>query len=156
MDISILWQLLETSPLILFSESHVKDVLDDLLDGNDGVPPALEPVTEATGEYEASGLEILDYCTTSPLAKTTTTTTPITPYLQLHHHQSLLDEEEESNVSSDDRQTVVVGPPEASKSSCIPLVVSAASKWRAAADMGDSSANPNWRRAAVRAVQLQV
>ena len=65
-------------------------------------------------------------------------------------------EEESSNVSSDDRQTVVIGPPEAHKS-CIPLVVSAASKWRAAVDtMGDSSGNPNWRRAAVRAVQLQV
>ena len=64
-------------------------------------------------------------------------------------------EEESSNVSSDDRQTVVIGPPEAHKS-CIPLVVSAASKWRAAAEMGDQAANPNWRRAAVRAVQLQV
>ena len=112
-------------------------------------------MTEATGEDEASGLEILD-CTSIPLAESITTPPPI-PHLLLHQHQSLLDEEEESNVSSDDRQTVVVGPPtEASKSSCIPLVVSAASKWRAAADMGDSSANPNWRRAAVRAVQLQV
>ena len=112
-------------------------------------------MTEATGEDEASGLEILD-CTSIPLAESTTITPPI-PHLLLHQHQSLLDEEEESNVSSDDRQTVVVGhPTEASKSSCIPLVVSAASKWRAAADMGDSSANPNWRRAAVRAVQLQV
>ena len=112
-------------------------------------------MTEATGEDEASGLEILD-CTSIPLAESTTITPPI-PHLLLHQHQSLLDEEEESNVSSDDRQTVVVGPPtEASKSSCIPLVVSAASKWRAAAEMGDQAANPNWRRAAVRAVQLQV
>ena len=112
-------------------------------------------MTEATGEDEASGLEILD-CTSIPLAESTTTTPPI-PHLLLHQHQSRLDEEEESNVSSDDRQTVVVGPPEASKSSsCIPLVVSAASKWRAAAEMGDQAANPNWRRAAVRAVQLQV
>ena len=134
-----------------FSESHDKDVLDDLLDGNDEIPPALEPVTEATGEdEEASGLEIVLDCINSA----NITTAPAPQYL---HHQSLLEEEEESNVSSDDRQTVVVGPPEASKSSsCIPLVVSAASKWRAAADMGDSSANPNWRRAAVRAVQLQV
>ena len=106
-------------------------------------------MTEATGEdEEASGLEIILDCINSA----NITTAPAPQYL----HQSLLEEEEESNVSSDDRQTVVVGPPEASKSSCIPLVVSAASKWRAAADMGDSSANPNWRRAAVRAVQLQV
>ena len=34
------------------------------------------------------------------------------------------------------------------------LVAAAASTWRAAADMGDSS-NPKWRRVAVRAVQLQ-
>ena len=90
-------------------------------------------MTEAT-EDEASPLEI-----------TSATPAPQDSY-----------EEESSNVSSDDRQTVVIGPPEAHKS-CIPLVVSAASKWRAAVDtMGDTSGNPNWRRAAVRAVQLQV
>ena len=107
-------------------------------------------MTEATGEdEEASGLEIVLDCINSA----NITTAPAPQYL----HQSFLEEEEESNVSSDDRQTVVVGPPtEASKSSCIPLVVSAASKWRAAAEMGDQAANPNWRRAAVRAVQLQV
>ena len=109
-------------------------------------------MTEATGEdEEASGLEIILDCINS--ANITTAPAP-----HQYLHQSLLEEEEESNVSSDDRQTVVVGPPEASKSSsCIPLVVSAASKWRAAVDtMGDTSGNPNWRRAAVRAVQLQV
>ena len=34
------------------------------------------------------------------------------------------------------------------------LLAAAASTWRAAADMGDSS-NPKWRRVAVRAVQIQ-
>ena len=124
--------LLETFPPCSSDLSHDKEDQDySIQDG----PPALESVTEAT-EDEAL-LEIA--------------TPAITPALTL-------DEEEESNVSSDDRQTVVVSPPEAAKPyhTSIPLVVSAASKWRAAVDMGDSSGTPSWRRAAVRAVLLQV
>ena len=125
--------LLETFPPCSSDLSHDKEEEQDY-SSQDG-PPALESVTEAT-EDEAL-LEIA--------------TPALTPALTL-------DEEEESNVSSDDRQTVVVSPPEAAKPyhTSIPLVVSAASKWRAAVDMGDSAGTPSWRRAAVRAVLLQV
>ena len=60
---------------------------------------------------------------------------------------------------SDDRQTVLDSSQEnpsncdsVKKNKC--LLAAAASTWRAAADMGDSS-NPKWRRVAVRAVQIQ-
>ena len=69
------------------------------------------------------------------------------------------EEAKEGESESDDRQTVLDSSQEnpsnndsVKKNKC--LLAAAASTWRAAADMGDSS-NPKWRRVAVRAVQIQ-